>query len=237
MTQRERIREEARQVSIYDTPSSVANTGVTAQADDAVRWGSVIAGIFTALSILFTLSVLGLAIGLSTFDAGDPSGAFGTGAGIWGLISVLLAFGLGGYMAGSTARVRGSSKGMLNGIMVWMVTIPLAIYLLGSSVGALLGLAGDAATAAGAVTGPVIGQIAGDPAAQATAQALGETTQGAIEGAQNIPPEQVNQAVETAGRTAWGTLLWLGLGAAAALGGGYAGGLVQPATRRVATRT
>jgi hypothetical protein len=233
MTQRERIREDERRVAVYDTPPATT-TDVTTQADDAVRWGSVIAGIFTALATLFTLSVLGLAIGLSTFDAGDPAGAFGNGAGIWGLMSVLLAFGLGGYMAGSTARVRGSSKGMLNGAMVWMVTIPLAIYLLGSGVGALLGLAGDAATAAGAVSSPLIGQ---DPAVQATAQAVGETAQGAIEGAQNVPPEQVNQAVETAGRTAWGTLLWLGLGAAAALGGGYAGGLVQPATRRVAPRS
>jgi hypothetical protein len=217
MTQRERIREDERQVNIYDTPSSTTSTEIITQADDAVRWGSVIAGIFTALATLLTLSVLGLAIGLSTFDAADPGGAFGTGAGIWSLISILLAFGLGGYMAGSTARVRGSSKGMLNGAMVWIVTIPLAIFLLGSGIGTLLGLAGDAAIAAG----PLIGQ----------------TAPGAVEGAQNVPPEQVDQALATAGRTAWGSLLWLGLGAAAALGGGYAGGLVPPATRRVSSRT
>jgi hypothetical protein len=236
MTQRERMRDDDRRTGVYETPA-YTSLEVDTQPADQVRWGPVIAGIFTVLTTLLTLSVLGLAIGLSTFDVGDPGRAFGIGAGIWGLISALFAFGLGGYVAGSTARVRGSDRGMLNGAMVWMVTIPLALFLLGSGVTSLLGVASNAAAGAGAAVGAAADQAASDPAVQATAQAAGQAAQGALENAQNVPPGQVNQAVDNAGRTAWGTLLWLGLGAGAALAGGFAGGKVQPAQRPVVTRS
>ncbi len=50
---------------------------------DMVRWEPVIAGLFGTLTTLATLSVLGLAIGLLAFDAGDQASPFGIGAGIW----------------------------------------------------------------------------------------------------------------------------------------------------------
>lgn len=235
MTQREHRREEDHTIGVYEAPAHRAALEIDTEPADQIRWGPVIAGIFTVLTTLLTLSVLGLAIGLSTFDVGDPGQAFGIGAGVWGLISALFAFGLGGYVAGATARVRGSDRGMLNGAMVWMVAIPLALFLLGSGITSLLGVAGNAAGAVGAAVGTTAGQVADDPALQATAQAAGQAAQGALEDAQ-VPPGQVNQAVDNAGRTAWGSLLWLGLGAAAALAGGFAGGKVQSSQRRVVTR-
>lgn len=227
MTQRERIREDATpsRVGVYETGAGHTTTDDHfTQAADQIRWGSVIAGIFTVITTLLGLSVLGLAIGLSAFDPGDPLGAFGIGAGIWGVISALIAFGLGGYMAGATARVRGGDRGLLNGAMVWIVTIPLTLFLLGSGLGALVNTATNAAGAAGAVVGPAAGAAADDPAVQATAQAAGQAAQDAAAGVQPPNPAQVEQASDVAGRTAWGTLLWLGLGAAAAMGGGFAGG-------------
>ncbi|NJN17434.1 MAG: hypothetical protein HC822_14755 [Oscillochloris sp.] len=239
MTQRERIHEEDRRVGVYDAPDLKVKREATetyrmdTQPADEIRWGPVIAGIFTVLTTLLTLSVLGLAIGFSAFDAGDPAGAFGMGAGIWGLVSALIAFGLGGYVAGATARVRGGDRGLLNGAMVWIVTIPLSLFVLSAGVGSLLGFAGNAATAAGAVAGSVVDQA---PGLQATAQAAGDAVQNAVPNPQNVPPDQVNQAANTAGRTAWGTLLWLGLAAAAAMAGGFAGGKVTPPKRRAVTQ-
>src|SRR3712207_2704601 len=101
MTERERIREEAAQpaVGVYDTRERVVRTRDTYDDDrditverrkDLVRWGPVIAGLFAALATLATLSVLGLAIGLSAYDAGDPASNFGIGAGIWGAITALI---------------------------------------------------------------------------------------------------------------------------------------------------
>lgn len=257
MTERERIRDADRHgnAEVYDTTARPATTrhpegtvsaptygaGVTSMSPvDQVRWGPIVAGLFTALTTLLVLSVLGLAIGLTAYDANDPLGSFGVGAGIWGLISVLLAFGVGGYMAGGTAAVRGSNNGILNGALVWIVTLPLLLYLLSSGIGFLLGTAGSVLGTAAEVAAPLAGQAAGeaadDPALQATAQAggqdLGQAAQATAQALQQqVTPEQVEQATTTAGRTAWSTLLWLGLGALAAIGGGYLGGRTTSSRR------
>lgn len=188
------------------TPRTNANDRSirTGRSIDQVRWGPVIAGTFTALTTLATLAVLGLAIGLTTFDPTtfDPTAPgqdlIGMGVGVWGAISALIAFFLGGYMAGGTALVRGSNHGMLNGALVWIVATALLFFFIGSGVGAILGTATQAAAA-------VAGQLPADPAPQP------------------LTPEQLQQATTVASQTAWSILLWLGLGAAAAIVGGYLG--------------
>lgn len=197
----------------YDVEDIHVETNVEAPID-RVRWGSILAGLFAALSTLALLSLLGLAIGASTFDGGDRARDFGIGAGIWGGLSALLAFLVGGWVAARTAAVRGERNGMLNGAMVWAVAIPLLLYLLGSGLGALVGTAANAgAEAAGAVAG----QVGNDPALQ------GNVQDGAA-GLENLAsPQNIAGAAESTARTAWGTLgsLLLGLGAASL--GGYLG--------------
>jgi hypothetical protein len=263
MTERERLREErgAVQAGAYTTPERTTHATASRRVDDdvevrptdLVRWGPVLAGLFSALATLVTLSVLGLAIGFTSYDPGDPGRAFGIGAGIWGAISALLSFLVGGFIAGRTAAFSGRSSGIMNGAMVWFVTIPLLIYLLGSGIGALARTAGNVAGTAAGVAGQVAGgaaaaaddpalqataQAAGnDPALQATAQALGQSAQATAQalGQAATDPQNVEQAADTAANTAWGTLLSLGLAAAASILGGYLG--ARPRDRvRVAAR-
>ena len=54
--------------------------------------------LFAALATLIGLGVLGIAIGLSSFDANNVTRSLGIGAGIWGAISALLAFLVGGWI-------------------------------------------------------------------------------------------------------------------------------------------
>ena len=205
-------------VRTYETPD-VEVENVVETPTDRVRWGPIIAGLFTALSTLALLSLLGLAIGASTFDPGDRVRNFGLGAGIWGGLSALLAFLVGGWVAARTAAVRGERNGMLNGAMVWAVAIPLLLYLLGSGLGSLASTAATTgAQAAGALAGQAADQAANNPALQATAQA-------GVAGLQNTAqdlatPQNVASTANAAARTAWGTLgsLLLGLGAST-LGG------------------
>src|SRR3954467_15377992 len=82
---------------------------------DRVRWGPILAGTFAALTALAVLNTLGSAIGLSAWDPGDDARRFAIGAGIWGVISLLLSFGIGGFIAGRSEALRGSGNGMLNG--------------------------------------------------------------------------------------------------------------------------
>lgn len=179
---------------------------------DRIRWGSVLAGLVTALSTLVVLSLLGLAVGLTTYESGDQLNNFGIGAGIWGAVSTLVAFFLGGWIAARTAAVRGSSNALLNGAMVWAVAIPLIMYLLGTGVGSMMNMATDAAAA----TVPALTQDAN--ATDATAAA--DTVQAQ---AQQVDPATVNNAAQDAGNAAWGTLGALLLGLLAALGGGFMG--------------
>lgn len=218
---------------------------------DRVRWASVLAGLFTTLTSLVLLTVLGIAIGLSTFDANAPNN-FGIGAGIYGAISALISFFLGGWMAARTAAVAGSGNAILNGVMVWLVTIPLMVNILGTGIGTLLGTATEVATTAAGAAAQVAAPLVDDAASAANAQATtapgtGDTdaanvppvqatvasgVEGAVEGAQqqlqSVTPQDVENAARDLSGPAWGALLALVLSGGAAALGGLAGRRSMP---------
>jgi len=179
---------------------------------DRVRWGAILAGLVTALSTLVVLSVLGLAIGLTTYETGDRLSNFGMGAGIWGAISTIVAFVLGGWVAARSAGVGGRSNALLNGAMVWAVAIPLIMYLLGSGVGSMLNMATDAAAAS---TTAIVNNASPADVNAATDAAQAQAAQ--------VDPATVNDVAQNAGQAAWGTLVALLLGLVAAVGGGLLG--------------
>jgi len=216
---------------------------------DRVRWTSIIAGFFTVLATIIVLTVLGVAIGLSTVDANNPNG-FALGVSIYGGVIALVAFFLGAMLAARTAAVSGSRNGVLNGAMVWIITIPILVYVLGNGIGSLVGTAADlttkAATIGAQVVAPAVGEVAGQVAANPTlavtlaagvsgaaaeatqdpnsipgqAQAAVATVQTQLD---QVTPAQVENAAQNASGVAWATLLALGLSAGAAILGGYAG--------------
>src|ERR671911_508629 len=65
---------------------------------DRIRWGPIIAGVVTAFAVLLFLTVLGLALGISALGGDDDPQTWGTAAGIWGGLSLLVAFFSGGWM-------------------------------------------------------------------------------------------------------------------------------------------
>ena len=111
---------------------------------DRVRWGPIWAGLFTALTTLIILSLLGLAIGLTAVSAaqGGPGQAAGIGAAIWGALTAIIAFLLGGWVAGWTAAVFDRKWGALNGALVFLVAVPAMLLLVGLGASALGGLLG-----------------------------------------------------------------------------------------------
>ncbi len=183
---------------------------------DRVRWPAVFAGLLTALTMLITLGVLGLAVGLTSVDAGSavaqrgvPSG-LGLGSGLWAGVSALLAFLLGGWVAGRTAAAFGKGWGALNGMLVFLLAVPLLLWLAGSGIGALLGSLGSFTQSLNISPQQVQGAAQG---------AAGQAQQAA----QQVTPEQAAQAATNARNAAWSTLLGLGLGTAAATLGGLLG--------------
>jgi hypothetical protein len=176
---------------------------------DRVRFGPIVAGLLTALTTLLLLGLLGVAIGLTAVNAGDAVARGDAGAGtgtfsaIWGALTGLLAFGLGGYVAGRTAAVFDRRWGALNGALVFMLGVPLTLWLAGQGLGFATGALGSFVGALNVSPGQVQG---------AAAQAQGA--------AQQVRPVDVARAAEGARNAAWGTLL----GAALALGASALGG-------------
>jgi hypothetical protein len=196
-----------------NSPTLASNTTIVTPFD-RVRWGPIWAGIFTALSTLAVLGVLGLAIGATVYDRNDSGRAFGIGAGIWGVLSYLIAFALGGWIAARSAIVAGSRNGLLNGSMVWAVAIPLMLFVLGGGLAAAVGAASNVASNPGITDNAGAGGSVIDQAQTASSRI------GANTGTSNTTVEDVRR---TSARTAWWTLISLILGLAAAATGGYLG--------------
>jgi len=181
-------------------------------ARDRVRWGPIWAGLFTALTTIIILSLLGVAIGLTAVDPraaaqGGPPQGIGIGAAIWGAITAIVAFLLGGWVAGRTAAVFDRKWGALNGALVFLVAVPATLLLAGLGLGSLLGTLGSFA-----------GALNIDPS-QIQSAIQGATNQ-AQQAAAQTQPSDLAQAAQAARTGAWGTLIGLlvGLGASA-LGG------------------
>ena len=102
---------------------------------DRVHWGPIVAGLLTGLTALLLLSLLGLAIGLTTVNAGTaaaqggPPADAGRNSAIWAAIAGVLSFLLGGYVAGRTAALFNRGWGALNGALVFMLAVPLILWL------------------------------------------------------------------------------------------------------------
>jgi hypothetical protein len=125
---------------------------------DRVHWSAVWAGLFTALTAVVLLNVLGLAIGLSL--AVDWSAAGNQGplapsaarnAAIWTGLAGVLAFLLGGYVAGGSAAVFDRAWGAWNGAMVFILALPLSLLLASVGLSGLLGTIGQLATGLAAI--------------------------------------------------------------------------------------
>lgn len=184
---------------VSTSPVRPSVTDVTISAPlDRVRWTSVIAGFFTVLATIVVLTVLGVAIGLSTVDPNNPRG-LALGLSVYGGITALIAFLIGGFISARTAAVAGSGNGVLNGAMVWIITIPILVYVLGNGIGSLLGTAADlttkAATIGAQVAGPAVGQVAGEVIANPT---LAATIQAGANGATGAATQSANGAVDAA---------------------------------------
>lgn len=222
----------------HEAPHVDVNTAIVTPTD-RVRWGPIIAGLFTALSTLALLSILGVAVAGSTYDPGDRARNFGIGAGIWGAISTLIAFLIGGWLAARAAAVRGANNGILNGAMVWAVAIPVMLYFIAGAgmraastaaqTGAQMAMQRDtqgdaggdqAMTASGRIDAPNSQLGQGQDMANQVQTTASDVANRASAAA---TPENQERVADNTARTAWATLISLLLALGAAATGGYLG--------------
>jgi hypothetical protein len=136
-----------------------------------VSWGAVFAGVVIALVTQLILNLIGIGIGASTFDpasSANPSATtFSVGAGLWWIISGILAALAGGYAAGRLAGQPKQASGGWHGLTAWALATLIIFALLTTTAGAIAG---------GALR--FLGGLAGG-----AAQTLGATTQTAVQAA------------------------------------------------------
>ena len=173
-----------------------------------VQWGPIVAGTAIALGSLLVLTVLGLAIGTSAFEPGSDASDWGTGAGIYGAISAILAFFIAGWIAAKTAAVDGKFAGLMNGLLAGVLTLLALLYLTTTGLTNFLGFLGNNVADISGIASDLVnngGQSTGDQA-EATLRSNFDRVQNG----------------------AWGTLAALVL----ALGAAALGGLMGFNTRR-----
>src|SRR5919107_668424 len=207
---------------------------------DRIRWGPIIAGVVTAFAVLLFLSVLGLALGVSALGGDDPQ-PWGPAAGIWGGLSLLIAFFFGGWMAARAAATLSDSDGPLNGFITGAATLLLLLWLATTALTGALGFFSSTVSDLAGAAAPVAMQAVDQGAVPADTQA---TVDQAADNPSAAVPTQVTGAAQQAGETAsqaagpgaWGTTIAIILAIGAATLGGMVGRnerMVMPGSRRV----
>jgi hypothetical protein len=194
---------------------------------DSVRWGPVLAGIVTALATLLFLTAIGIALGLSALRGDNNPQTWGTAAGIWGGLTLLVSFFLGGWLAGRTAVAPLDSNGVVNGFVTGAATLLLLVWLATTAITGALGFFASTISNVAGAAAPVAVEVANQQGVNPSAPAAQTAVAGASQELQTPVPQQAQQAAEQAaqaasqaGPGAWGTAIaiLLALGAAA-LGG------------------
>jgi hypothetical protein len=209
-----------------------------------VQWGPIVAGVIAAIVIFLLMTILGIALGASVLDPANTAGQIGTWAAVWGALTAIVAFFLGGWIAARTAAVDGAFAGVMNGLTVGAAGLLLIIWLtasglgnlfgtIGSTVGAVLNVAATAvpaATDAADVTpgqaGNVVEQTTGvnvdNPQAAATAVA-GQIQQAADQAGEALAAADNPQTFEAVRNGAFGTFVALLVPLLASAVGGWVG--------------
>src|SRR3979490_3492134 len=126
-----------------------------------VSWGAMFAGATFALVMQIILNMVGVGVGLSTVDVagGDtPSaGSLSIGAGIWWVISGIIAAAVGGYIAGRLSGKASQSTTAYHGLIAWAVSTLTVVYLLSSAASGLVWGAVSTASSALGGAGKAVG--------------------------------------------------------------------------------
>jgi hypothetical protein len=126
-----------------------------------VSWGAVFAGATIALVMQMILNMIGIGVGLSTVDvaAGDTpnAGSLSIGAGIWWVISGIVAAAIGGYIAGRLSGKASQTTTAYHGLIAWAVSTLVVVYLLSSAASGLIGGALSTASSALGGAGKAVG--------------------------------------------------------------------------------
>ncbi len=131
----------------------------------SVSWGAVIAGMVIAVVVQLVLGLLGTGVGLSTVNPmsfGTPdASSLGIGAGVWWVVSSIVALFVGGWVAGHLSASVESTAALLHGLLTWGLATLVTVYLLASIVGSVVRGGASVVGKGAELAGSGIGAISG----------------------------------------------------------------------------
>lgn len=115
--------------------------GLDEKAGSNFSWRATFAGVVTFLAILILLSFIGTAIGFGAPDytTSNPFEHVGMELVIWTIVTLVLSFGAGGYIAGITAN----RAGFIHGFLTWAVSLISIVILMTTAVSSIFGAVGS----------------------------------------------------------------------------------------------
>ena len=136
--------------------------------------------VFLALASQFLLNLLGVGIGAAVLDPAttdNPAAStFSIVGGIWYVVAGIIAAFTGGYVASRLSGRPSKSTGGFHGLTVWAVTTIVVLYLLTTSVGALVGGAFSGLSSVVGGAGQAVGSAASSaiPAVASATNPMGQ---------------------------------------------------------------
>ncbi len=142
-----------------------------------LSWSAIVGGTLVAMAVHFFLGTLGVGAGLAMFSPvteAHPAENFSVGAAVvWG-VCALVALWCGGVMAGRYSH--SLHGGFVHGILVWSITLIIALTFAAAGTGTILGGALKVFGQGAAIAGQAAASTAGDVVKDATKRSGSQTT-------------------------------------------------------------
>ncbi len=193
-----------------------------------VSWGAIFAGAVMAMAVYLVFTLLGGAIGLSVSNQTD-SETLSTGAGIWAVVTTILALFVGGWVTSQCTVGENKMEAVVHGIITWGIVLFMTVWLvtagMSSGFSAMWGLASFTNEAAAATNGNWQDMARQAGVSEATITEWQQEAATARESASQAVNDPANReaAREYATTATWYTLLGTVLSMCAAIGGAILG--------------
>jgi hypothetical protein len=107
-----------------------------------ITWGAVFAGWAAGFTLQLVFTTLGAGIGLAALEpatGNDPGQGFAIAAGAWWIITGIISFFAGGWVAGRLSGLLNPVDASLHGLLVWAVAGVVGLAFLTTSAASLIG--------------------------------------------------------------------------------------------------
>lgn len=174
-----------------------------------LSWSAIVGGTVMALGIQLVLTLFGVGIGMAMVNPvtdPDPTNGISTGAIAWLIVSGIISFGVGGWVAGHMSGVLRTGSGVLHGFSAWALAAVLGVALTTMAGSPILGGAAAGVGAANGTSGSY-----SNPAGVTTSTLADGTVRFSDAYGKTMTEAEVRAAADETRRAVAQVSLWTGL--------------------------